>query len=129
MLGLSDDFASNFIDNLKGYEFRDYLRIVIIIGGYVLFRKHFVTWRTNRYKKHQDEEDERLREEAKEEAKQAALKKLDTKASGAEWGWGSTAKDNFTKRRKYIQNQARRKAEMLDNEEDSDEDIKEFLQH
>lgn len=132
---IPEGFASNFIQGLKDYDFRDWLRIVIIVGGYILVRNQFVQWRTRKYQQQQIDEDNRLQREAKEEAEQAELQKVGAvksgstaaKKTGAEWGWGSTAKEGFEKRRKYIQTQARRKAEMAENE-DSDDDIAEYLE-
>lgn len=131
-------FAGNFLQTLKDYEFRDWIRLIIIVCGYILVRQQYVLWRTRRYQKAQDAEDNVLREEAKEEAKRVTLEKMEAKASGnsvaakssgAAWGWGNTAKERFEKRRKYIEKQAIRKAEMAQNEADldSDDELNELL--
>lgn len=128
---LPEGFASNFLGTLKEYNTTDWLRLIAIVGGYILVRHQYMTWRTRKYQQQQQDEDERLRSEAQEEAKKVELEKLvgqtTSAGSGTDWAWGSSAKDKFAKRRKYIQNQVRRKAEMLENE-DSDDDIKEYLQ-
>ncbi|VVT53737.1 uncharacterized protein SAPINGB_P003724 [Magnusiomyces paraingens] len=128
--------GGNFLQSLKDYDFRDWIRIIVIVCGYILMRQQFVQWRTRRYQRQQEEEDDVLKQEAHEEAKRVALEKMESKvkgtsakSSGASWGWGNTAKERFEKRRKYIEKQAMRKAEMAQNEVDidSDDEINELL--
>lgn len=121
-----------------GYTIKDYIRLIIIIGAYVMFRHQYVLWRGRRYNNQQQEMDEKLKREAEEEALNEAKEKqlgpsaekaaAAAAASSAEWGWGNTAKTKLTKRRKYQESLARRQAEM-EQVDDSDEEIADLLQN
>lgn len=119
--------------SFEGYTLKDYIRLVIIIGAYMLFRHQYMQWRGRRFNEKQQAIDDKLKREAEEEAlNEAKEKELGRKPtpSGAattssEWGWGNTAKAKMSKRRKYLESLARRQAEMQEN--DSDEEIADLL--
>ncbi|KAF5101286.1 hypothetical protein D0Z00_000956 [Geotrichum galactomycetum] len=128
------DGAKNALSrSFEGYTLKDYIRLVIIIGAYMLFRHQYMQWRGRRFNEKQQQIDDKLKKEAEEEAlNEAKEKELGRKpaapnaaSSSSEWGWGNTAKTKMTKRRKYMESLARRQAEMQEN--DSDEEIAELL--
>lgn len=152
MWGLPENLASNMVQNVRSYSIKDWIRIIIIIGGYALMRTQYVRWRTIKYQMKQEIEDKKLKQEAEEEARREALEKEEAKlkvmsayggalessgSSGpspvatttskkAAFGWGNAAKERHASRRKYAQTQARRQAEMVQND-DSDEEISDLL--
>lgn len=114
--------------SFEGYTLKDYIRLIIIIGTYILFRNRYVFWRTERYNKAQLEEDERLKKDAEEEKFKEERAKMDgtvSQQTANEFGWGNNAKNRLAKRRKYQESQARRQAEMK--QDDSDDEIAHLL--
>jgi hypothetical protein len=128
-----DAAVSALSRSFEGYTLKDYIRLVIIIGAYMLFRHQYMQWRGRRFNEKQQAIDDKLKKEAEEEAlNEAKEKELGRKppvsnaaSSSSEWGWGNTAKAKMTKRRKYLESLARRQAEMQEN--DSDDEIAELL--
>lgn len=126
-----DKITTALQKTFDGYTLKDYIRLVIIIGAYIMFRHQYVLWRGRRYNAQQQEMDEKLKKEAEEEALNEAKEKelgpsANTASTSTEWGWGNTAKTKMTKRRKYLESLARRQAEMAQ-EDDSDEEIADLL--
>lgn len=152
MWGLPENLGSSMVQNVRSYTIKDWIRIIIIVGGYALMRAQYVRWRTIKYQMKQDLEDQKLKKEAEEEAKREALEKEEAKlrvlneygagvdlpgSSGptpavtttsrkGAFGWGNAAKERHANRRKYAQSIARRKAEMAQ-QDDSDDEISDLL--
>ncbi|KAF5100686.1 hypothetical protein DV451_002449 [Geotrichum candidum] len=128
-----DAAASALSRSFEGYTLKDYIRLVIIIGAYMLFRHQYMLWRGRRFNEKQQEIDDKLKQEAEEEAlNEAKEKEMGRKppapsaaSTSSEWGWGNTAKTKMSKRRKYLESLARRQAEMQEN--DSDDEIADLL--
>lgn len=120
--------------SFKDYTIKDYIRLVIIIGAYVLLRNQYTTWRTRLESKKQEEREKIEREQSatnKYEEERAKLedKSASSSASGAggeKFQWGQKATQKAYQRRKNFETQIRRQAEMME-EDESDKEIDEFM--
>jgi hypothetical protein len=105
--------------NLSDYTLKDYLRLVTIVGAYLILRPHLMKI-SERVQKRKMEEAQAAAEEQEREQEQATIT-----AQENEWRWGKNAKKRVEKQRKKLEAEARRKAELSDLS--SDEDVSDLL--
>lgn len=123
-----EKFALAFEKSFQGYTIKDYIRLVIIIGAYVLIRKNYVFWRGRKHTQDQIDEDNLRAQEQRDQAlkdEKAKFEESGEASTSTNFAWGTSAKSRVTKRRKNFESQTRREAEMK--QDDSDEDIADLL--
>lgn len=113
------------------------IRLVVIVGGYLILRTRAQEWMKTRQLKAQLEDDKAKRAEGLVERPEDELTRLqpvdhDVAEQDGNWGWGKSTRTRARKLQREFEEtveaaavKAQRRA---NNEVDSDDDIKEFLE-
>lgn len=117
------------------------IRLVVIVGGYLIFRTRAQEWLKTRQLKAQLEDDRAKRAESLVERPEDELETLQEQTGGEyddvamqdrSWGWGKQTRTRARKlQRKFeetVEAAAVKAQRAKENGYDSDDDIKEFLQ-
>lgn len=114
-----------FSEYISEYELKYWLRLVVIICGYLLLRPHLLKLAERTQRKQQEREDQKEQEQkASELTEDPDQKEQESPSLSSEpWRWGAKAVKKAQKAGK-----GKKTKEQIANEMDSDEDVSDLLQ-
>jgi hypothetical protein len=117
-----------FPDAFSDYEAKHYLRLLIIVGAYLILRPYLVgvgeRIQHRQLNIAQQQLAEHRAQKAKEEQEEleAAEKFVSAESTGSEWGWGNNAKASQSNK------SSKPRTKQDDDDMPSDEDVSDLLQ-
>ncbi|KAG7691321.1 hypothetical protein KL930_002388 [Ogataea haglerorum] len=115
----------------KEFDIHKFLRLVVIIGGYIFFRQRYLEFMKHYQVKKQLEEDHKRNAEALvEKPNISEAESTGVAGSDKRWGWGKRTRSKVKAQQKLLQKQLEQAAVEASQTSgpDSDEEINELLE-